>query len=54
MSALRVVGVVLAVTGGLLTVGSAADVIAARGNPLTNITVLRNVELVMKAGNNVT
>ncbi len=38
---------------GTIEVGKAADVIAVRGNPLTDMTVLRNVELVVKAGNQV-
>ena len=38
---------------GTIEVGKAADVIAVRGNPLTDITVLRNVELVVKSGKQV-
>ncbi|MFQ5704490.1 MAG: amidohydrolase family protein [Gemmatimonadales bacterium] len=35
---------------GLIAPGMAADIIAVRGNPATNITALRRVEFVMKGG----
>jgi imidazolonepropionase-like amidohydrolase len=38
---------------GTVDPGKAADIIAVRGNPLTDITVLRRVELVVKAGKRV-
>ena len=38
---------------GTIDPGKAADIIAVRGNPLTDITVLRRVELVVKSGKRV-
>ncbi len=38
---------------GTVDPGKAADIIAVRGNPLTDITLLRRVELVVKAGKRV-
>ena len=38
---------------GTIEVGKIADIIAVRGNPLADITVLRHVELVVKAGKRV-
>ncbi len=38
---------------GTIDPGKAADIIAVRGNPLTDITVLRRVELVVKSGRRV-
>lgn len=35
---------------GAIATGLAADIIAVRGNPLTDPTVLRNVAVVMKDG----
>ena len=38
---------------GTVDVGKVADIIAVRGNPLTDITVLRRIALVVKAGKRV-
>jgi imidazolonepropionase-like amidohydrolase len=38
---------------GTIDPGKAADIIAVRGNPLTDMTVMRRVELVMKGGTRV-
>ena len=38
---------------GTVAVGKYADIIAVRGNPLRDIGVLRNVELVVKRGKRV-
>ena len=35
---------------GTVTVGKVADLVAVEGNPLTNVSLLANVQFVMKGG----
>jgi len=41
------------VTHGSITVGKAADLVAVKGNPLKDMSLMEDISFVMKGGENV-